>query len=243
MTFNVPLSQQKAERLIAALRLPALAQVVDLGCGQGDFLLDVVRTCTARGLGLDLNAESIAKARQMASWSNSNAQFQQVDLRSERLPAAEFDLAICLGSTHAFADGKDAYSEALQAMYAAVRPGGQLLLGEGFWEKDPHPDYLALLGEPVGIYNDHHQNIQQAEALGLVTHYVLTSSLDEWDHFEWTHQQDSEAQVAAQPDDPDHQDWLAQRRTWMDGYLRWGRGTMGFGFYLFRKPLALNVPR
>jgi hypothetical protein len=29
---------------------------------------------------------------------------------------------------------------------------------------------------------------------------------------------------------------LAQSRAWRDGYLRWGRETMGFGFYLFLKP-------
>lgn len=26
-------------------------------------------------------------------------------------------------------------------------------------------------------------------------------------------------------------------RAWRDGYLKWGRTTMGFGFYLFEKPL------
>jgi hypothetical protein len=27
---------------------------------------------------------------------------------------------------------------------------------------------------------------------------------------------------------------LERRRRWRDGYLRWGRSTLGFGFYVFR---------
>ena len=236
MKFNIPLSQPKADQLLAALDLPERAQVVDLGCGRGEFLLDVVRAHAAHGLGLDMDTAAIDYARRLASYANNEAQFQQVDLQKETLPASAFDLAICLGSTHAFASGEAAYPHALQAMQATGRPGGLLLLGEGFWERTPDPDYLAFLGEPVGIYHDHTENIKLGESLGLVPLYAVVSNLDEWDHVEWSHQAEIESEAAANPENTELAAQLDRRRAWMEAYFRWGRGTMGFGYYLFQKP-------
>lgn len=42
----------------------------------------------------------------------------------------------------------------------------------------------------------------------------------------------------ASPDDPAALEALGRSRGWRDGYLRWGRATMGFGFYVFMKPPA-----
>ena len=117
-----------------------------------------------------------------------------------------------------------------------MRPGGQLLIGEGYWKQPPATEYLQLIGEPVGIYRDHAANISFAEAHGLVATYAAVSNDDEWDHFEWSHRMKIERQCALSPDDPDVKKKLKRSRDWRDGYLRWGRSTMGFGFYLFLKP-------
>ena len=42
-----------------------------------------------------------------------------------------------------------------------------------------------------------------------------------------------ERYVAEQPDDADGPAMLERVRRWRDGYLRWGRDTLGFGVYLY----------
>ena len=43
-----------------------------------------------------------------------------------------------------------------------------------------------------------------------------------------------EQEAAQRPNDEETAEKLIRSRAWRDGYMRWGRNTMGFGFYLFR---------
>ena len=79
----------------------------------------------------------------------------------------------------------------------------------------------------------HLSNVRVAQARGLNVLAAWTSSLDEWDAFEWNYQRIVEVKAAA--GDEDSISRLANRREWMDGYLEYGRDTLGYGMYLFRK--------
>jgi len=59
---------------------------------------------------------------------------------------------------------------------------------------------------------------------------------EEWDEFEWGCQRLVEERVTQNPEDSVAADRLVARRNWMDGYLKWGRDTLGYVTYLFRKP-------
>ena len=142
-----------------------------------------------------------------------------------------FDAALCVGSTHAFGD----YRRALRALSAAVRPGGLLLVGEGYWKRDPHPDYLAALGANRIEFTDHAGNVARAVKAGLVLLYASASSDDEWDHYEGMYLRAVERYAAENPGDPDSEAMRAHIRRWRDAYLRWGRSTLGFAMYLFRR--------
>jgi hypothetical protein len=111
---------------------------------------------------------------------------------------------------------------------------GYVLIGEGDWKEEPAPEYLTLIGEPVGIYRDHAGNISFAEQHGLVPLYAAVSSDDEWDDFEWRHYLKVQCEADANPDNPTLAAKLTRSRRWLDDYLRSGRSTMGFGLYLFR---------
>ena len=54
------------------------------------------------------------------------------------------DLAVCIGSSHAFGGG---YELGLRSLAGLVGIGGQVLLGEGFWRRTPDPAYLEALGD------------------------------------------------------------------------------------------------
>lgn len=240
MLFNIPISSRKVDQLIDALDLSSSDHVIDVGCGRGEFLL---RTCTrtsCHGFGIDQDSDAIAAASATASARGirENCVFQVADASSASQEPNAFDAAVCLGSTHAFGRGDIAYPNALRELTRIVKPGGLLLIGEGYWKQNPDPDYLDLIGEPVGIYHDHAGNVTLAEKHRLLPLYALTSNDDEWDHFEWSHRRAIEAKLAAAPDNIELQQRVKNSRAWRDGYLKWGRSTMGFGFYLFEKPLS-----
>ena len=238
MFFNIPISSSKVDQLIDALDLSSSARAIDVGCGRGEFLL---RTCTrtsCQGLGIDQDSEALSTASAAANERGlrENCVFQVADAQSASWEPNSFDAAVCLGSTHAFGMGDVAYPNALRKLTRIVKPGGLLLIGEGYWKQEPAPEYLNLIGEPVGIYHDHMGNVSFAEKHGLVPLYALTSNDDEWDHFEWSHRRAIESKLAADPDNVELQQRVKNSRAWRDGYLKWGRTTMGFGFYLFQKP-------
>lgn len=238
MLFNSPLSPEKADRLIRLLDVSFGDRVLDAGCGRGEFLIRAIEASGAHGLGVDLDDEVISAARTSAAGriTAGSHEFRTGDLRRDVPEEAAFDAAICLGSTHAFGAGDTAYPGALDGLSRLVRPGGRLLVGEGYWKQPPAPEFLDLIGEPVGIYRDHAGNVSFAEERGLVPLYAAVSSEDEWDDFEWSHKMRIEREAALHPDDAALADRLKRSRAWRDGYLRWGRSTMGFGFYLFRRP-------
>ena len=49
-----------------------------------------------------------------------------------------------------------------------TRGGGYVLIGEGYWQRKPHPDYLRFLGGPDGQYLDHAGNVQAGVEAGLI---------------------------------------------------------------------------
>lgn len=49
-----------------------------------------------------------------------------------------------------------------------------------------------------------------------------------------------ERYIEANPDDPDIDAMAKRIRPWHDAYLRWGRDTLGFGFYFLLKPAKVG---
>ncbi len=237
MLFNCPLSTNKAAQIINALNLKPTYKVVDLGCGNGEFLSRIQKNSNADCLGIDIDSSSIALAELKVPQHDlaRKLRFLIADIRETQLKENSFELAVCIGSTHAFGDGEAAYPNALKQMNELVKPKGLILIGEGYWKRSPEQEYLDFLGNPAGIYNSHEQNIQQAESLGLIPMYVATSNQDEWDHFEWSFRMKAEQQVIAEPDNQTAQKKLKRIRKWNQYYRKFGRTTMGFGFYLYLK--------
>ena len=237
MLFNCPISAEKADLLISMLRLVSTYKVIDLGCGEGKFLTRIQQESGADCLGMDINPSCILIAEQKVQRYSlgKKLRFQLGDVQTAQLENDSFELAVCMGSTHIFGQGEAAYSNSLRRMSEIVKPDGLILVGEGFWSRKPEQEYLDFLGDPVGVYNDHDQNVQQAESLGLTPLYATTSSQDEWDHFEWSFLMNAEYQAVAEPDNHMVKKKLERTRQWNKYYRKFGRTTMGFGFYLFMK--------
>ena len=57
-----PTSEEKLTRLVELLRLPTDAQVVDIACGKGEFLIRLAEAYGARGVGIDNSPFFVADA-------------------------------------------------------------------------------------------------------------------------------------------------------------------------------------
>jgi len=124
----------------------------------------------------------------------------------------------------------------LRALHDLTRPGGLVLVGDGFWAQEPTPQYFAALGTPAFEQNDHAGNIEAAMACGLRPLYSTISSRDEWDEFEWLYRYAMEQHRHEHGLSQEHEEQLELRPGFLMAQLRWGRDMMGFALYLLRRP-------
>ncbi len=229
-----PLSMEKIARVIELMDLDPGARVLDVGCGKAELLIRLVERYGAHAVGIDPNRAFLAEARATARRRVPGADlaFHPVAMADYTAVPGSFDLACCLGATQAFGD----LGSTLGALRALVRPGGQILIGEGYWRRPPGAGYLEVLEAEPEELSDHAGNVAAGEAAGLICLYSLAASEDEWDHYEGLYLRAVERWLAWHPEDPDAAPFRARIRRWRDAYLRWGRDTLGFGLYLFRRP-------
>jgi hypothetical protein len=116
-----------------------------------------------------------------------------------------------------------------------ARPGGLVLVGEPFWQHDPDEAYLAADGLSRDSFATHFQNVQTGLKLGLTLLYTMVSNGDDWDHYESLQWRAAETWAKQSPDDPDRDALITRSRHARDTYLRWGRDSLGWALYLFRK--------
>ncbi|HIH89093.1 TPA: hypothetical protein HA344_07800 [Candidatus Bathyarchaeota archaeon] len=147
-------------------------------------------------------------------------------------PDVEFDHASCLGESWGFGDHKGT----LKALSSMTKKRGLVLVGEPHWLNEPDPEYLKAEDTTRDAYRNHIENVKVGEDLGLRCIYTLDSDREGWDHYKTLHWWAAEDYIRDNPGDPDITDLRAVNERYKETYLRWGRDTVGWCIYLFRKP-------
>jgi SAM-dependent methyltransferase len=232
--FFCPMSSSRASELVTHIDLPAASRVVDIGCGKAEFLLRVVKQYAASGVGVEPNGEFLRIARTNAETRGLGARLEwhEAEAAVVTLKPGSFELALCFGASHAYGG----FVQALAALGDLVRPGGQVLIADPYWRQTPAQGYLEFLGASASDHMSHSENETAGEALGLTPLYTATSSEEEWDHYESLYCRAVERFASDHPDDPDAAPFRERIREWREAYRKWGRDTLGFGFYLYRTP-------
>jgi hypothetical protein len=227
LDFNAPMSDARAYELINTLQPLAGATVVDFGCGWAELLLRVLETePTARGFGVDGDESGIARGRANAASRglDKNTKLDLADVTTWEGPVA--DIAISIGASHAWGHTRST----LEAMRERTRPGGQVLLGDAFWEQPPTDDILTRLEAKPDDYGTLAELVDLAMACGFRLLNLATANLDEWDSFESRWCAARERWLAANPDHPEFDEVKTvvdeHRDTWLHGY----RGYLGFAY-------------
>jgi SAM-dependent methyltransferase len=237
--YYSPLSAPKAAALARFFTLAPKDRVLDIGCGRAQFLLELLATHPAHGVGVDANPVFIERARAAAV---ALGLAERVTLLAQPLSEAvtsdgTYAAVICMGSSQAIGS----FADALAWSARALKPGGTALFADGYWKVPPPEAYLAVLGATPDEMRPHAENAAAAREAGFRVLATMTSSDDEWDEYEGLYCAAMERYLDAHPDDPDAGAMSARIRRWHDAYLRWGRDTLGFGFYVLLKPASAGT--
>lgn len=224
--FNSPLSLQRADYFIHILGIAPNSRVIDLGCGDGAFLIRMGRHTQIKGIGVD-NSESLIEAANQALALETGASqltFVCADATQylDTVPPAE--VIVCLGAEYIFGG----YRQLLQKAKSKLTPQGKLLVGTVYWKQPPSVEYLALM-DGENPHFDLLTTVQIAREEGFIPLGVHRSNDDEWDSFESDHMQERYL-TALESLEPD----LEKVWKWQEGYLKWGMATMGFCFLVLQ---------
>jgi cyclopropane fatty-acyl-phospholipid synthase-like methyltransferase len=227
-----PLSPASLDRIIALCDPPPNSRVLDIGCGKGEFLLRLAERRAVQGEGIDLSKHAIELALSNARHHalQGTLLFRCADAKSLKPPARTYFLTICLGATQAFGNLKTT----LLTLQEWTQLNGWIVVGEGFWKQPPSPRYLEILEATSDELLDDPGNIRVGEELGLKLDQHWSSTDEEWDDFESAYLEGIESYGQENPDDPRIPEMLQRIHRWRQGYLQWGKKTLGFGVYAFR---------
>lgn len=234
--FHNPIGLTKLERCFELLDLAPDDPLIDFGCGNAEMLLMAITRFGARGVGVDQSPEALQAARLNAAARGQadRLTLREADAQAVAAEGGQYALAMAVGGPPLQA--MPGIQSTLVTLAQLVRPGGSILIGEGYWRREPDPGYLAALGATRDEMTDHAGNVAAGEAAGLIPWHAVVASEDEWDGYEGRYARSIEQYALTHPDDPDVPAMLTRIRRWRRTYLTWGRDTLGFGLYLFRRP-------
>lgn len=224
MRWNAPLSVQHAELLMDRLDVRPGGRVADLGCGWGEFLLQVIAHAggQATGIGVDTDAGALGRAGRLAAERqlDGRVQFTEADVSGWKGAA---DRVICVGAAHALGGA----TAGLGALAEVVPAGGRLLFGDCYWETAPSAAAVEMFGEQVlplaGL-------LEACRSAGWRVIHMSAASQLEWDDFESTFRAGRQEWLLAHAGDaraPGVRDWLdARERQYLEVY----RGVLGFAY-------------
>jgi len=228
-----PMSRAKLDELVGLLGLNAGSVVLDIACGKGELITRLAEQYEVSGIGVDISPYCVTDAERKLKERVPGAQIQILNMDgADYSPDQLFDLAMCVGASWIY----KGHRGTLSALKAMTKPDGLILVGEPFWLKDPDDAYLVAENLTRDMFGTHHQNILVGEDEGLVPLYTMASNQDDWDRYETLQWYAAEKYARDNPDDPDISEILTRVADGRRNYLDWGRDTLGWAIYLFRKP-------
>jgi SAM-dependent methyltransferase len=223
-----PTSAEKIRRLGVALRLGPQSRILDLACGKAGPATLLASEFGCHVIGIERSPEFVveALARVEASALDGRVEIVAGDAAAYPIEAGAFDAALCLGASFVW-HGLDG---TLEALVAAVGPGGHVVVGEPFWRAWPLPEGIDDLG-----YLPLRETVRHFERAGLALVAVIAASDDDWDHYESQHWSALEEWLAENPRHPDTPAIRERHEQAREAYLTHERALLGWAMFVGRK--------
>ncbi|QIS21479.1 SAM-dependent methyltransferase [Nocardia terpenica] len=227
-----PLDGDSVRRLLQRSIPRGDERVLDLGCGGGEWLLRALAMHPRlRAEGVDISENALTRARASARTLGLEERLtlhhgDAVDF----VAAHAFDLVLSVGATHVFGG--------LPATLAAARrhlaPGGRVLIGAGFWEREPSAEAVEMLGDLTDLAT----TVDRVVADGWTPTYGHISTRRELDDYEWNWTGSLAAWALDHPTDPDSAQALSAATTHRAGWLHSYRHAFGFVTLVLRATMT-----
>jgi SAM-dependent methyltransferase len=220
-------------------RRPA-ARILDLGCGEAAWAMQALAHYPD-GLGdaVDVSPYALERAATAAAERGlaDRLTLHERDARSY-LPGGDYDLVLCVGSTHVF----DGFAGTLQQAGRHVIADGILLVGDGFWQVPPTAQALAALDATPEDFTDLAGLVDAAEQAGWSPVYAHVSDAAEWDDYEWSWVGSLTEWALENPGHPDAAAALTLARKHRDEWLHGYRNVLGFATLVLRRTRPSGFP-
>ncbi|MFE9387793.1 SAM-dependent methyltransferase [Streptomyces sp. NPDC006784] len=224
-----PLDDSSVDRLLSRAIVRGDEHVLDLGCGEGAWLLRALRAhpdVTAEGI--DLSAEALQRARRGAEEAGVAG---RLALHQEEAAAFSAerpgDVVLSVGAAHAFGG----LLPALEGARRLLAPGGTVLVGDAYWEREPSRRAREILGS----YEDLAGTVEQVAAEGWTPVYAHVSTRHELDDYEWNWTGSLSRWALDHPGHPDSAEALRAAAEHREEWLRGYRESFGFVCLLLRR--------
>ena len=232
-----PTSRGKLDELVELLGLNRGSAVLDIACGKAELLTRLAERYEISGVGVDMSPYFVKDAERKLRERVPRAQVQILNTDgADYRPDQLFDLTMCIGASWVF----KGHRGTLNALKTMAKPDALILVGEPFWLKEPDDAYLAAENLTRDMFGTHYDNVLVGEDEGLSPLYTMVSNQDDWDRYETLQWYAAERYARDNPDDPDVSEMLTRVARGRTNYLRWGRDTLGWALYMFRKPSRAN---
>jgi SAM-dependent methyltransferase len=220
-----PVSPGRAKALVRRLHPPSGTRALDLGCGQGEWLLLLLEVASGMtGTGVDNEPGALDLARRGAARRGLSGRVTWQEADAAGWSGGVFSAVLCVGASHAFG-GLDG---ALAAVRTHLARGGRALFGDAIWEVPPSPAARDAVGGPAG-FPDLAGLSEAAQKHGFEPIGGHVSTREEWDDYEWSWTGSLTEWALRRPaGDPDREQALDAARTHRDEWLRGYRGQLGF---------------
>ena len=229
-----PIRDEKLTRFCKTLELPEESRVIDIGCGKGEFLHRLSSIYNISGIGIDKSPYCIEESRRQKENRVPDAQIEYLLMDGKDYDTEEkFDLTSCMGASWIWGGIRGT----LKALRDLTKPGGLVVLGEPYWLKEPSEEYLKLEEMKREDYHSHRENVLIGDELGLTCANTMASDLEDWDAYEAPHWWAVSEYADTNPDDPDLPEIWENMKKFRETYLRYGRDTLGWCLYVYRKPI------
>jgi SAM-dependent methyltransferase len=228
-----PLSEDTVRQLLdRAIRRPD-AHLLDLGCGAGAWLLHALHVQPGiTAVGIDISDKGFARTR--ATLADLRAA-DRVELHRHDVvdyqPARKADVVLSVGAAHAYGD----LLGTLDAAAGHLAQDGVVVLGDGFWEREPDPALRAEFEDGPLTYADLPTTVTRIVNHGWTPIYGHVSTLREWDDYEWSWTGSLAQWALDHPHHPDHQQALTTATEHRTSWLNGSRTVLGFLVLLLRR--------
>jgi SAM-dependent methyltransferase len=229
-----PISGVNVNRLLRRSGRQPGARILDLGCGEATWALQALAHCPdGYADAVDISPYALERAAEAARERGlaDRLTLHERDARTY-VPDGDYDLVLCVGSTHAFGG----FGETLEVAGRHVNRDGVLLVGEGFWEATPTPPASEAL---TATFTDLPGLVESAEQAGWTPVYAHVSDAAEWDDYEWSWNGSLTQWALDNPGHPDAVEVravaLEHREQWLRGY----RNVLGFVTLVLRRTQAM----